>query len=93
MTDSSPLNFEKAFTRLEELLEKMNVGSLSLEESLSFYEEADKLIQFCQKQLTEAETKIEILVKNREGETQLTDSGAPLLQSFTQNASSLSRFS
>jgi exodeoxyribonuclease VII small subunit len=72
--------FEAAFSRLEEILEKMNGGALSLEDSLHLYEEADKLIQICNKKLSQAETKIEMLVKNREGE-------APSLQPFPSSFS------
>ena len=36
--------FESAFARLEEILEKMNSGTISLEESLKFYEEAGELL-------------------------------------------------
>ncbi len=84
MNQPETLNFEKAFARLEEILEKMNTGTLSLEDSLRYYEEADKLIQFCQKQLSQAETKIEMLVKNREGETQISEAGIPLTQPFSR---------
>jgi len=87
----APLSFEKAFSRLEEILEKMNSGSLSLEESIRLYEEADKLIHYCNQRLVQAEQKIEMLVKNREGELALSDKQAPILQplplssSFLQN--------
>lgn len=76
------MTFEKAFARLEEILEKMNTGALSLEESLKLYEEADGLIHLCQKQLTEAERRIEILVKNRQGELMVGKEGKPKTQDF-----------
>ena len=88
MNQPETIDFEKAFARLEEILEKMNAGSLSLEESLHLYEEADKLIQICNKKLIQAEAKIEMLVKNREGELALSDTGAPQTQAFRQTASS-----
>lgn len=62
------MEFEKAFNRLEEILERMNSGSIPLDESLKLYEEADKLITGCAKKLTEAEEKIETLIKKRSGE-------------------------
>lgn len=76
------LSFETAFARLEEILEKMNSGSISLDESLKLYEEADKLISTCQKRLSDAERKIETLVKNRNGEVILGSDQKPLLQEF-----------
>lgn len=76
------ISFEAAFLRLEEILEKMNSGSISLDESLKLYEEADRLIMTCQKRLTEAERKIETLVKNRNGEVLLGSDQKPLTQDF-----------
>lgn len=76
------LSFEASFARLEEILEKMNSGSISLDESLKLYEEADHLIQNCQKKLGSAERKIEMLVKNRNGEVMVDEDQKPLTQDF-----------
>lgn len=84
MSQAEPLNFEKAFSRLEEILEKMNGGSLALEDSLHLYEEADKLIQFCSGKLSQAEAKIETLVKNREGDLLLSEGGTPITQPLSR---------
>lgn len=67
MTEETEIPFEKAYSRLEEILEKMNSGKATLDESLKLYEEADKLIASCSKKLGEAEKKIEILIKGRDG--------------------------
>jgi exodeoxyribonuclease VII small subunit len=83
MTEQT-FTFESAYARLEEILEKMNAGKVSLEDSLKLYEEADRLINWCSKQLNEAEKKIEVLVKNREGEVMLGEQGRPLTQPFAQ---------
>ncbi len=82
MTTDAPLSFEAAYARLEEILEKMNSGKVSLEDSLKLYEEADRLIGWCGKRLTEAEKKIEILVKNRDAELHLGEQGRPQTQPF-----------
>ena len=76
------MKFEEAYSRLEEILEKMNSGKASLDDSLKLYEEADKLIVTCQKKLTEAEKKIEMLIKNRNGEVVLDEAGNPTVQAF-----------
>jgi len=90
MTQESEITFEAAYTRLEEILEKMNAGKVSLEESLKLYEEADRLIAWSNKKLSDAEKKIEILVKNREGELSFDEKGRPLTQEFiTANQGSL----
>ncbi len=62
------LSFEKAFERLEKILEIMNGGKTSLEESLKFFEEAEKLMRICGSRLNTAEQKIEQLIKGRNGE-------------------------
>lgn len=76
------LSFEAAFARLEEILEKMNSSSVSLDESLKLYEEADKLISMCSSRLNEAERKIEILVKNRNGDVVMENDQKPSTQDF-----------
>lgn len=80
--DPNLISFEAAFIRLEQILERMNSGKISLDESLSLYEEADQLIAICNKRLNEAEQKIEILVKNRQGELVLNNEGQPVTQDY-----------
>jgi len=70
-------SFEEAMVRLEEILDKMNSGSVTLEESLALYEEADKLIELSSTRLADAEKKIEKLMKNRQGELELNTNGEP----------------
>lgn len=76
-------SFEASFLRLEEILEKMNSSAVSLDEALKLYEEADKLINTCGKKLTDAERKIEILIKNRTtGELVMGSDQRPASQDF-----------
>ncbi len=82
--EKKELNFEDAFIRLEVILEKMNSGAIGLDESLKLYEEADRLIVICNKRLTDAERKIEILVKNRSGELVLGADQKPQTQDFAK---------
>ena len=63
MTDE--ISFEKAFERLDEILQKMNEGKVSLDNSLKLFEEANFLIKTCNKKLVLAEQKIETLIKDR----------------------------
>jgi exodeoxyribonuclease VII small subunit len=76
------VSFEAGFARLEEILEKMNSGAVSLDDSLKLYEEADKLINSCNKRLNAAERKIEILIKNRKGEVVLGPDQKPLHEDY-----------
>ena len=59
---SSP-SFEEALGRLEEIAEELEQGDLPLEQAIALAEEGLKLSQTCEKQLTEAEGKIEQLVE------------------------------
>ncbi len=90
MNQPDTLSFEKAFSRLEEILEKMNGGSLSLEDSIRLYEEADKLIQLCNSKLVQAEAKIEMLVKNREGDLLVSETGSPIKEPLSTVSQRLS---
>jgi exodeoxyribonuclease VII small subunit len=76
------LSFEEAFARMEHILEKLNSGAISLDESLKLYEEADRLIHECNKRLLDAERKIEILIKNRNGEAVLGPDQKPTTENF-----------
>ncbi len=68
---------------LKLILEKMNSSTVSLDDSLKLFEEADKLINSCSKKLTEAERKIEVLIKNRaSGELVLGNDARPTTQDF-----------
>lgn len=58
---TKPQRFEDAFSRLEEIVEKLENGDAALEESLDLYAEGMKLVRFCGKKLGAAEQKIERL--------------------------------
>jgi len=57
------LNFEKALTDLETLVEEMEQGDLSLEESLKRFEKGISLTTECQQALQKAELKVQELVE------------------------------
>ncbi len=59
--------FEDALSKLEKIVAKLEEGDVSLEESLKLFEEGIRLSRFCNQKLDEAEKKVEILVKNKEG--------------------------
>jgi exodeoxyribonuclease VII small subunit len=69
-------NFEKSYSRLEQILETLNSSGVTLEDSLKLFEEANSLIVSCEKKLTNAEKKIEILIKNRDGSVAQNEQGA-----------------
>jgi len=55
-------DFEAALKTLESLVERMERGELSLEQSLECFEQGIKLTRECQKALTDAEQRVEILL-------------------------------
>jgi exodeoxyribonuclease VII small subunit len=59
------IKFEKAMGRLETIVQEMEKGEVSLEESLKLFEEGIRLSQVCTQKLDEAEGKVEILLKER----------------------------
>jgi exodeoxyribonuclease VII small subunit len=78
------LSFEKSIKRLEDILEKMNSGNISLDDSLKLFEEANHLINSCGKRLESAEKKVETLIKNREGELILDEEGNPEAEDYEE---------
>jgi exodeoxyribonuclease VII small subunit len=63
----SPLHFEGALDRLEEIVEQMESGKMMLEELIVRYEEGMKLVKICQDRLASAEQRIEIITRNNAG--------------------------
>lgn len=61
------MKFEEALKRLEKIVEELESGKLSLEDSLQRYEEGVKLSRFCHKSLQAAQKKIQVLTKKDEG--------------------------
>ena len=61
------LKFEEAMERLEEILRSLESGELSLDNALEAYDEAVKLIKVCNSCLGEAESRVKMLVKSKDG--------------------------
>ena len=63
--------FEQSLKELESLVEKMEQGDLSLEDSLSHFERGVQMSRACQTALKEAEQKVEILMQ-KNGQDEIT---------------------
>ena len=63
--------FETALEELELVVEQLETGELSLEDSLDAFEKGVGLVKFCGQKLDEVEKKVELLVKDKEGKLQL----------------------
>ena len=59
--------FEDALNKLEKIVSKLEEGDIPLEESLKLFEEGIRLSRFCNQKLDEAEKKVEILLKDKNG--------------------------
>ena len=59
--------FEDALKKLEKIVSKLEEGDIPLEESLKLFEEGIRLSRFCNQKLDEAEKKVEILLKGKNG--------------------------
>jgi exodeoxyribonuclease VII small subunit len=59
--------FEAALARLEEIVKELESGDLPLDLSLKLFEEGIKLSRICNKRLEEAERRVEILIKDKNG--------------------------
>ena len=62
-------DFETALAELEALVEKMEQGELSLDESLKQFERGVQLTRSCQQALQEAEQKVQVLIEKGGQET------------------------
>jgi exodeoxyribonuclease VII small subunit len=71
-------DFETAMHELEQLVDRLEQGDLSLEESLAAFERGVALTRACQSALKEAEQKVEILLKK---------AGGPAVEDFTPDES------
>jgi len=61
---TEPASFEQSLSELEALVERMESGEMSLEESLGAFEQGIALTRSCQQALQAAEQKVEILTAN-----------------------------
>jgi exodeoxyribonuclease VII small subunit len=63
--------FESALEELESIIEQLESGDLSLDDSLAAFEKGVGLVKYCNQKLNEVESKIELLMKDKEGRLKL----------------------
>jgi exodeoxyribonuclease VII small subunit len=61
------VNFEAALERLEKIVEELESGRLTLDDSLARYEEGVKSLKQCYELLRDAEKRVEVLLKAEDG--------------------------
>lgn len=69
-------DFEQALSELENLVQAMEGGNMSLEESLQAFERGIRLTRECQTALAQAEQKVELLLSERGDTAPFADRGA-----------------
>jgi exodeoxyribonuclease VII small subunit len=74
--DPQELKFEEAIADLEQVVEQLESGDLSLEDSLAAFEKGVGLVRYCNQKLSEVEKKVELLVKDKQGQLQLQAFGS-----------------
>ena len=62
-----PKTFEASLKELEDIVKQLEEGDLPLEESLKLFETGVKLSRECRERLTSAERRIEVLMKDSNG--------------------------
>jgi exodeoxyribonuclease VII small subunit len=65
--------FEDDLTKLEAVVERLERGDLSLDESVRLFEEGMKLSAACKAELEQAEGRVQVLVETRSGKFQVAD--------------------
>ena len=61
------IKFEEALLRLENEVKRLESGNMSLDESISAFEEAIKLVKVCNEKLESAERRVRILTETEDG--------------------------
>jgi exodeoxyribonuclease VII small subunit len=69
----SSSSYEAAIEELEGIIEKMEKGEMTLDESVKFFQRGIELSKFCSKKLDEVERKITILLEKSDEETEEKD--------------------
>ncbi len=71
-TDQPPKSFEASLEALERIVQQLEQGDLPLEKSLELFEQGIGLSRQCQDRLNQAERRIEILLRDNQGRTNVS---------------------
>ena len=63
-------SFEEAISELENIVNQLENGDLTLEESIDYFQKGVELSKYCTKKLDEIEKKISLLIEDEEGNIQ-----------------------
>jgi exodeoxyribonuclease VII small subunit len=63
--------FEEVFQKLEKIVEALEKGDSTLDDAMKSFEEGMGLVEVCMKKLTEAEARLQKIVKSEDGQFRL----------------------
>lgn len=63
MKKDADISYESAVKRLEEIVDKLSSGDVTLDESLKLYEEGTRLTAYCNEKIENAKSKISEIEK------------------------------
>lgn len=69
--------FEEALSELEGIVEKMEEGEMTLDQSIEMFQKGIELSNYCSKRLDEVEKRITVLIKDDKGNISESDFPAP----------------
>jgi exodeoxyribonuclease VII small subunit len=72
-TEEQPKSFETSLEALEQIVQDLEEGDLPLEKSLELFEQGIRLSRECQERLSQAERRIEVLLRDNQGRTTVSD--------------------
>lgn len=75
--DIKVMPFEQAMTELEQIVQKLEAGSVSLEDSIAIYERGEALKARCETLLKGAEARIEKILAGPDGKARATEAFDP----------------
>jgi exodeoxyribonuclease VII small subunit len=64
--DTENLDFESALEKLQKIVEELEKGGISLDQTLAEFNEGMQLLKFCNQKLDKAENKIELMIKEND---------------------------
>ncbi|MCP4725823.1 MAG: exodeoxyribonuclease VII small subunit [bacterium] len=65
-------SFEEALKRLESIVDDLEQGDVPIEDTIKMFQEGVEIAKYCKEKLKSAENEIQKIVKNSDGDFQLT---------------------
>lgn len=76
--EEQPKSFEASLEALEQIVQHLEEGDLPLEKSLELFEQGIRLSRECQERLSQAERRIEVLLRDNQGRITVSNFEEPI---------------